>query len=226
VVDLKTGKLFPHDRRLLLSKISPVEYPLKAGVDCPLWLDSLHKIFAGDDELVSFPVQHFRVVLWNAARRFDRVPRFHRQASLVVSAGEVTMYWCLLFLVTVAIRVVQGKLFQGGQFTFNAIEPGRIRGCEIQADAMLASPGCDLGLNMGRIIIEYDVQRLSAVTATQPPEEGQELPPRFVGLEAADQSIALQAIGRQEVADTALPMVGGPVALHGLARSSPTVAGT
>lgn len=57
VVDLKTGELLPHDRELLITKISPIEYDRNAK--CPNWISFLEGIFltpAGepDHELIEF----------------------------------------------------------------------------------------------------------------------------------------------------------------------------
>jgi putative DNA primase/helicase len=49
IVDLKTGKLRPHDRRLKMSLIAEVEYI--DGAKCPLWLKFLDEITQGDKEL-------------------------------------------------------------------------------------------------------------------------------------------------------------------------------
>ncbi len=50
-VDLRTGKLYPHRREDMLSKLSSVEYDLKA--DCPAWCGFLDRIFGGNSELIS-----------------------------------------------------------------------------------------------------------------------------------------------------------------------------
>ncbi|MBT0793185.1 DNA primase [Bacillus cereus] len=57
VVDLKTGELMPHDRELLITKISPIRYEKDAK--CPNWISFLESIFltpAGkpDRELIEF----------------------------------------------------------------------------------------------------------------------------------------------------------------------------
>ncbi len=49
VVDLKTGKLRPHDRRLKMSLLADVEYVEKAK--CPQWLRFLNEVTQGDKEL-------------------------------------------------------------------------------------------------------------------------------------------------------------------------------
>ncbi|WP_430482782.1 phage/plasmid primase, P4 family [Rossellomorea marisflavi] len=46
VVDLKTGELHPHDRELLLTKMSPVAYEKNA--ECPNWISFLESIFLTD----------------------------------------------------------------------------------------------------------------------------------------------------------------------------------
>jgi putative DNA primase/helicase len=49
-VDLRTGKLRPHERRDLITKITTVG----PGGDCPLWRRFLGESFAGDKELIAF----------------------------------------------------------------------------------------------------------------------------------------------------------------------------
>ena len=51
-IDLKTGRLHPHDRSQLLSTISPVKFDPRA--ECPKWMEFLEKVMQGDQELVSF----------------------------------------------------------------------------------------------------------------------------------------------------------------------------
>jgi putative DNA primase/helicase len=57
VIDLKTGELLPHDRDLLLTKISPIAYDKNAK--CPNWMNFLESIFLDvegkpDHELIEF----------------------------------------------------------------------------------------------------------------------------------------------------------------------------
>ncbi|MES1047213.1 DNA primase [Heyndrickxia oleronia] len=57
VIDLKTGELLPHNRELLLTKISPIPY-IK-GAECPNWIAFLESIFISSDgkpdyELIEF----------------------------------------------------------------------------------------------------------------------------------------------------------------------------
>ncbi|TQI66746.1 phage/plasmid primase, P4 family [Clostridium sp. KNHs216] len=49
IVDLKTGQLRPHDRRLKMSLLADVEYI--EGAKCPLWMKFLNEITQGDKEL-------------------------------------------------------------------------------------------------------------------------------------------------------------------------------
>lgn len=52
VVNLKTGELLPHDRKLHLTKIANVEFDKDA--ECPNWLNFLDSIFMGDKELQEY----------------------------------------------------------------------------------------------------------------------------------------------------------------------------
>ncbi|WP_144528758.1 phage/plasmid primase, P4 family [Peribacillus simplex] len=57
VVDLRTGEFIPHDRDLLLTKISPIDYEKDA--ECPNWISFLESIFLTtsgepDRELIEF----------------------------------------------------------------------------------------------------------------------------------------------------------------------------
>lgn len=57
VIDLKTGELLPHDRDLLLTKISNIHYDKDA--DCPHWMRFMESIFKNEDgttnhELINF----------------------------------------------------------------------------------------------------------------------------------------------------------------------------
>ena len=53
-LDLRTGELRSHERDDLLTKLCPVEYPTEPGIDPDLWLEFLHKIFAGKSEVIGF----------------------------------------------------------------------------------------------------------------------------------------------------------------------------
>ncbi|WP_432352680.1 phage/plasmid primase, P4 family [Sporosarcina sp. A2] len=52
ILDLRTGKLQPHDRELNLTKITNVEYDKKA--ECPTWMKFLSQIFKGDADLIEY----------------------------------------------------------------------------------------------------------------------------------------------------------------------------
>ncbi|PKR82587.1 phage/plasmid primase, P4 family [Heyndrickxia camelliae] len=52
IVDLKTGKLQPHDRELGLTKITHIEFDENAK--CPTWTVFLDQIFKGDKELIDY----------------------------------------------------------------------------------------------------------------------------------------------------------------------------
>lgn len=51
-LDLRSGRLHEHERQDMLTKLAPVFYLPDAG--CPTWLAFLARIFAGDQDLISF----------------------------------------------------------------------------------------------------------------------------------------------------------------------------
>ena len=51
-IDLKTGKLLPHNRDHLITQLAPVKYDSDAT--CPTWDAFLHRIMAENDNLISF----------------------------------------------------------------------------------------------------------------------------------------------------------------------------
>ncbi len=51
-VDLRTGKLSPHRRDDLITKLVPANY--NSDAKCPVWLAHLNKIMAGNDNLIQF----------------------------------------------------------------------------------------------------------------------------------------------------------------------------
>lgn len=51
-LDLRTGKLLPHNPDNLISKISPVNFD--ASAECPTWLRFLNEVFQGDKQLIEF----------------------------------------------------------------------------------------------------------------------------------------------------------------------------
>lgn len=51
-IDLKTGKLYDHDRSKYFSKIATVEYT--DTIDCPQWQDFLNDIFDGNTDLINY----------------------------------------------------------------------------------------------------------------------------------------------------------------------------
>jgi putative DNA primase/helicase len=51
-IDLRTGKLQPHRREDMITKLAPVEYV--KGAFCPIWLRVLDEIFARDPGLIRF----------------------------------------------------------------------------------------------------------------------------------------------------------------------------
>lgn len=57
VIDLKTGKLLPHDRELLLTKMSKVSYDPEA--ECPNWTTFLNSIFKDSEGNTNFELINF-----------------------------------------------------------------------------------------------------------------------------------------------------------------------
>jgi putative DNA primase/helicase len=51
-IDLRIGKLLPHTRDHLITKVVPAKYDLDA--ECPRWLAFLDRVLAGDQELIAF----------------------------------------------------------------------------------------------------------------------------------------------------------------------------
>ena len=51
-LDLRTGKLLPHDRRTFLTKLAPVTF--NPAATCDLWIKFLDRIFADDGELIGY----------------------------------------------------------------------------------------------------------------------------------------------------------------------------
>ncbi len=51
-IDLRSGTLHAHDRRQLLSRISPVRYT--PGGSCPRWMMFLETVFGGNEELIGY----------------------------------------------------------------------------------------------------------------------------------------------------------------------------
>jgi len=51
-LNLQSGKLLPHNRGHLITKMIPVDYD--ANATCPLWRQSIGRIFGGSEELIAF----------------------------------------------------------------------------------------------------------------------------------------------------------------------------
>lgn len=73
VVDLRTGKLRPHNASDLLSRMAPVDYDPKAV--CPQWLRFLDVIFEGNKDVIAFVQRSFGY-------------------SLTGDTGEQVMFFC------------------------------------------------------------------------------------------------------------------------------------
>ena len=51
-IHLKTGELWPHSQEKKITKITPIEF--QPETPCPFWLEHLHKVFAGNEQMISF----------------------------------------------------------------------------------------------------------------------------------------------------------------------------
>src|SRR5262249_11787083 len=51
-LDLRTGRLRPHDRGDFLTKLAPVEY--RPVAQCPLWESTLRTVFGGNESIIGF----------------------------------------------------------------------------------------------------------------------------------------------------------------------------
>ena len=60
-IDLRTGKLRPHSQGDMITALSPVAFD--PATPCPLWLQCLDKIFAGNAELIDFMRRLFGLCL-------------------------------------------------------------------------------------------------------------------------------------------------------------------
>ena len=52
MIDLESGRLLPHDKALMITKVSPVDYDPEA--DCPVWKKFLKEIFGKNRDLINF----------------------------------------------------------------------------------------------------------------------------------------------------------------------------
>jgi putative DNA primase/helicase len=60
-IDLRTGSLKGHDRADLITRMSPVDFDPAAS--CPLWEETVRRIFADDEELIGFIQRLFGLAL-------------------------------------------------------------------------------------------------------------------------------------------------------------------
>ncbi|MCK5154658.1 MAG: hypothetical protein KAQ93_09900, partial [Spirochaetales bacterium] len=52
MIDLESGRLLPHDKTMMLTKVSPVAYDPEA--QCPVWKKFLKEIFGNNKDLITF----------------------------------------------------------------------------------------------------------------------------------------------------------------------------
>src|SRR4051812_47099289 len=109
----------------------------------------------------------------------------------------------------------------------DAIEPGTICRCEVEADVMPLRPLLDLPFEMRAVVVHNDVQLLCpGIARTDPLEESQKLRPTLALGETTVETIGFQVIKDQEVTHTAFTAVRGaytlnPAALTHLATAMP-----
>jgi putative DNA primase/helicase len=60
-IDLKTGQLKDHERADLITRMSPIEF--EPAAECPLWEQTIGRIFAGDETLIGFVQRLFGIAL-------------------------------------------------------------------------------------------------------------------------------------------------------------------
>jgi putative DNA primase/helicase len=77
-LDLRTGTLRPHRRQDLLTKLAPCRFDSRAT--CPLWLRTIHGIFAGDTAMLDFVQRFFGYALSGSVKE-DLVPIFWGDGS-------------------------------------------------------------------------------------------------------------------------------------------------
>jgi putative DNA primase/helicase len=77
-INLKTGELRDHRREDLITKLAPCKFDPEAN--CPLWLNAVRSIFAGDDEMIRF-VQRLSGYFLTGCVNEDLVPIFHGDGS-------------------------------------------------------------------------------------------------------------------------------------------------
>ncbi|MBE0427910.1 MAG: hypothetical protein IBX72_14850 [Nitrospirae bacterium] len=68
-IDLKTGKIRPHDRNDMITKISPVTY--NPDAKCPVWIEFLETIFQGNQDIIKYVQKQCGYVLSGSTREED-----------------------------------------------------------------------------------------------------------------------------------------------------------
>ena len=52
MIDLESGRLIPHDKGMMITKVSPVDYDSEA--ECPVWKKFIKEIFGKNSDLINF----------------------------------------------------------------------------------------------------------------------------------------------------------------------------
>ena len=67
---------------------------------------------------------------------FVSFPGSHGDVAVSITPHQIVFDDSLLFRMRAEIGIVQAKLLERSEMTFDAIEPGRIGRCEIKANAV------------------------------------------------------------------------------------------
>ena len=106
------------------------------------------------------------------------LPVFQTNLTGIISPGEVVFNRGLQFFMAGIIRVVQGKLLQGGEMGFNPIQPGCRRGSPVKLDPVRSGVDQYFCFQVKRGIVQYNMQDFAAtITPAQPFQKRQKRRP-------------------------------------------------
>src|SRR5262249_44486265 len=109
------------------------------------------------------------------------------------------------FLVASIVRRLQGELLQGRELALDAVEPGAVRGGQVEADVVRLGPRQEGGRDVGAVVVHDDVELLrTRVTRTDPSEERQEVLRFLVLGDTAVEAVGFQVIEGEEMANAPL----------------------
>ena len=88
-----------------------------------------------------------------------RFPIFQTNFADTVTPTEIIFNGSLQFFMAAIVRIVQGKLPQGGKMTFDPIQPRRTGGREVKLDLMGGGIEQHLCLQVERSIVQSEICR-------------------------------------------------------------------